>query len=296
MTATETETMVTLIKTEPNIDDYEWISEASEEELIKFDVVHENSSSSEGPSPLSSIRDEETSSNAPSSSYASSASSFFPTEPFFFSAFELDANDGARKEFQVPSNYALSEYTKCTCCSSGLQKLPGPPKKRILLATGHLASADVKLNADADVDASAKTHDGTPVDPTAPVPSASAAQDVKPGTRRLARKLFTADFEPEKLSPLSTSPDHELEKSTHDKQSAAAGMCWKGASVPQSSDKTEDIYYEFKCEGPESELSQWGYVRFQQFTFPFIFRNGLVHEVHLGSIHNHFSLKNLHLH
>ena len=72
MTATETETMVTLIKTEPNIDDYEWISEASEEEYqikerIKFEVVQENSSSSEDPSPLSSIRDEETSSNAPSS-------------------------------------------------------------------------------------------------------------------------------------------------------------------------------------------------------------------------------------
>ena len=274
MTATESETMVTLIKTEPNIDDYEWISDASEEELIKFDVVQENGSSSEDPSPLSSIRDEETGSNAPSS-HTSSTSSFFRTEPFFFTAFELDAYDSARKEFVVPSNYALSEYTKCTCCSSGLQKLPGPPKKRILLATGHAGPADEKPNADA----SARTNDGTPVDPSAPVlPTTSAVQDVKPGTRSSARKLFNADNELEKCSPLSTSPNHVSERFADDKQSAAAGMCWKGANVPLSPEKAEDLYYEFKCEGPESELSQWGYVRFQQFTFPFIFRNGLVHQ------------------
>ena len=84
MTATKIETMVTLIKTEPNIDDYEWISEASEgeyqiKERIKFEVVQENSSSSEDPSPLSSIRDEETSSNAPSSRDRS-----LPLFPIFF--------------------------------------------------------------------------------------------------------------------------------------------------------------------------------------------------------------------
>lgn len=193
-----------VIKTESYNDDYEWISEASDD-LVKYDVVEETVAewSDQPQSTYSSLvvasgRDLETRSLAGNSSRDSAFSSYFEPGKVDFS---VEEEKPPLVQIPDPVKTPWNIKYKCPCCFSALGKFRGPLKKRILMAVRSLSR---KTGDDVEIVVAPKL-DTLDHSMKSPLPSSFVSSSPSPSPptastsrgRRAARNLTAADVEDE---------------------------------------------------------------------------------------------------
>ena len=280
--------MVTVFKKEVNFDDYEWISDASGEELVNYDVAEEtvntsskdpssSAPSSSSPTPDSALTPSPTANWSPTISpikpeyCRASTPKFTATRSPTISPIKPQLCRASTPKFEVEHNHVLNdneqsdtaESWKSECvsiasygmpCASALQRtVEGPLKKRILIREGYRKSSY------GGVSGLCATCSGS---------ASNADEEDMTSSESKVKVKIEAKFKV---------------KETHLRVDTF-GHTWKRVVLPVApSDDTTDevsletISYDYFMEGePRAKKPNHGRIQFLDYIFPFVQRKRLV--------------------